>query len=664
MKNPQIALREVSEKFAQNVIDWMKDGHLSFNNLFGKNKYRFVVPFISPQFRAMKEKIEAIPGKNFKVNLAKGIATQTIQTKQGTKEREIKLGKTVEMLGDPEMKALWNRGGGGYEIIISRHPIDVLRMSDFKHIQSCHSEGGSYFQCATTEAKGIGPIAYLVKSKDIQNIDLQAEEIFSDPDRNIDGIEPLMRLRLRKYVSKDDEDVALAIPDTRVYGGSGELTKSFRQSVVDATLNMQHDVLNNFDGRPKMKDFDRLGGSYMDSNDSELWNAFFNDDEDSGTTDYKGEDDSTVADQYQDEIDAIEDRYKNKFKNPVGADATVEDSGDGVYVSVHGWCDIELDGRMLEKLPSYSDGKHTKAADYKEQDKVKKAIKEIATDLNLYTIDEIEFVSGHKEENEVYIRIRVREEGGAGGPDEFRELMSTMEEWDKHYHELVSGIYNSLHELGYAKAPYRPNNEHEFTNFEIDDSGHILTVESKPLPIGDITDTTIRKPYGHQAFGNETKGMQEFTTEMQNLWKAEADRQIKINSGPRLPGVDWGEEPIDVNFPTPQIEIQQNEGKAFLVVKFLFNSAMPHNQAYSMEQHVKYLDTRIHVLAAKAHELFDKLVISPQKVTRCKQCGRVTADNSNLCYRCASEVPDPKSNLLGRENVNFGVWFLSQTIRE
>jgi hypothetical protein len=55
------------------------------------------------------------------------------------------------------LQALWQQKAsdiiGAYKIVISRHPIDVFRMSDFKNIQSCHSpvsigaddDGGSYW---------------------------------------------------------------------------------------------------------------------------------------------------------------------------------------------------------------------------------------------------------------------------------------------------------------------------------------------------------------------------------------------------------------------------------------------------------------------------------------------------------------------------------------
>ena len=61
-------------------------------------------------------------------------------------------------------------GAEDLSVVMSRHPIDVLRMSDIGNITSCHSEGNSYFQCAVAEAKGHGPIAYLVKSEDLQEL--------------------------------------------------------------------------------------------------------------------------------------------------------------------------------------------------------------------------------------------------------------------------------------------------------------------------------------------------------------------------------------------------------------------------------------------------------------------------------------------------------------
>ena len=81
-----------------------------------------------------------------------------------------------------------------YSIILSRAPIDVLRMSDHKNIRSCHSEGSDYFKCARAEAQGHGPIAYAVETRDLEDIDLDDDEIFEDRDRRVGGIEPVARV--------------------------------------------------------------------------------------------------------------------------------------------------------------------------------------------------------------------------------------------------------------------------------------------------------------------------------------------------------------------------------------------------------------------------------------------------------------------------------------
>ena len=54
-----------------------------------------------------------------------------------------------------------------WRVIISRHPVDVLRMSDIGDISSCHREGGEYFKCAVEESLGNGLIAYLVRTDDL-----------------------------------------------------------------------------------------------------------------------------------------------------------------------------------------------------------------------------------------------------------------------------------------------------------------------------------------------------------------------------------------------------------------------------------------------------------------------------------------------------------------
>ena len=58
---------------------------------------------------------------------------------------------------------------GKSSVIISRHPMDVLRMSDIGRISSCHREGGEYFQCAVAESRGTGLVSYIVNTDDLED---------------------------------------------------------------------------------------------------------------------------------------------------------------------------------------------------------------------------------------------------------------------------------------------------------------------------------------------------------------------------------------------------------------------------------------------------------------------------------------------------------------
>ena len=54
-------------------------------------------------------------------------------------------------------------------------PIDVMRMSDFDNIESCHSPpsrrgDNSYYKCAVAEAHGHGPVAYVVRNEDLNEL--------------------------------------------------------------------------------------------------------------------------------------------------------------------------------------------------------------------------------------------------------------------------------------------------------------------------------------------------------------------------------------------------------------------------------------------------------------------------------------------------------------
>ena len=100
------------------------------------------------------------------------------QNNQGTYTRDGNQ-KTIESTFE-------GNDGSQYSIVLSRHPIDVLRMSDISNIRSCHSEGSEYFHCAVAEAKGHGPIAYLVETESLEN-HLMDKPADGSPVENLDA---------------------------------------------------------------------------------------------------------------------------------------------------------------------------------------------------------------------------------------------------------------------------------------------------------------------------------------------------------------------------------------------------------------------------------------------------------------------------------------------
>ena len=210
--------------------------------------------------------------------------------------RKTKLGKVVarEFKDNREIVDSWNKSARiyqddpnifrvakaaeNYSMIISRHPIDVYRMSDHAGITSCHSLDSSHSQCATQEAEDFGMIAYVVETKDLSRIDLDDDEVFYDSDRHGPGsnlIEPLARRRLRRYFNKKD-NYDLAIPDTKEYGYAD--IPGFLNVLVNWSRGVQKDLVYGKDGKlnkPEISDFIRMGGSYPDAPDMELFNRMF-----------------------------------------------------------------------------------------------------------------------------------------------------------------------------------------------------------------------------------------------------------------------------------------------------------------------------------------------------------------------------------------------------
>ena len=298
-----------------------------------------------------------------------------------TSVQKISLGKLVERFGTDEDKAWWKENqnslremdnvqkyflkpylnsftrsvGDSPQIIISRHPIDVARMSDFSTTRSCHSEGSSHFDCAIAESKGHGMVAYLVRGKDVKDYNLvdriNDEEIFGDQQINFDGPEPIARVRIYKLFNPDTEE-EFGVPEARVYGVNvPDFLPAVRQWLRQNQRDMWADEDGNIDEYALgERDFIRIGGSYADVEQGgghvgDLIMAMFEGtplfdqaDNTFGGLDYRHED-------YYDEAkDSLLDTASNQVAELVNAANRIIDDGDApmsVYADIEeGWDDI------------------------------------------------------------------------------------------------------------------------------------------------------------------------------------------------------------------------------------------------------------------------------------------------------------------------------------
>ena len=182
-----------------------------------------------------------------------------------------------------------------YSIIITRDPVDVLRMADFNNIISCHtppSRGGgmqSYYKCAVAEAQGHGAVAYVVETDELlsatntSNIDsaeqeIQEGEIFADETRGSHiglstDLKPVSRLRLRqmrffdweKYDAGEDDGTEIAVPEKRVYGAG---IPGITNRIVSWARENQEETISNLPrsgGKIDLDDFMIFGGSHEDT---------------------------------------------------------------------------------------------------------------------------------------------------------------------------------------------------------------------------------------------------------------------------------------------------------------------------------------------------------------------------------------------------------------
>lgn len=432
-----------------------------FNDVFD-NKYRIVVPILDNKQQQFQNFLLNNGMKN--INYEKGTGVLDIKTERGISKREIRIGKFLQQLNDKVWLDFWQKNKGnlvnkdGVSVIVSRHPIDIVRMSDHDEWKSCHSPGGSFWRCAIQEAKTGGAIAYVVRNRDLNKIkDLQAKDIFKDKDRGINGIEPLERVRLRRF--SDDKHNYL-VPDLRTYGIKNV---GFYNTVKQWALSVQKDKLTDVD-YSKLK---RHGGSYQDSGSKsdQIWTAFLD-------KYFSGNKESVDQDDEEDKEPDLENLVRQAL-----AGHTYEHFSASYYV--HDNDDVSGEASVSFEFPKdeFSDEIPNNTWE------LEKEIKNI----ELYIIDNVE-IEDSNQSNNIVVKITVHSEGST--IEDFENFLDDLDGYDKKYDEYYKQIQYVLwnnHHL------YIPALDDKYKNFrlEIDDTrrrGISYNYETYPKVIGNLQD--------------------------------------------------------------------------------------------------------------------------------------------------------------------------------
>jgi len=250
-----------------------------------------------------------------------------------------------------------------YSIILSRHPIDVLRMADYEDIQSCHSpptRGGEseYWKCAIAEAIDGGAIAYLVNTNELKEMEEDMgkkvedvageEEVFYDDYRRTGKIIPLSRLRLRLLQNTVDNS-SLAVPEVsgRVYG---KKVPSFANTVREWAASKQKKAIaaipRDDAGKYNVNKLTMMGGTHLDTGGNEWLGKLLGVDPNEAfvafsRTKVSGETEEDLPDSSDalHRMDAaVHDQLReyNEIMDYATVGGEVEDYGDGPFISAWG----------------------------------------------------------------------------------------------------------------------------------------------------------------------------------------------------------------------------------------------------------------------------------------------------------------------------------------
>ena len=356
---------------------------LPFDNIF-EGKYRVILPVIADEtFDLILDKMQScqafkfdhfdfktgkvileipvdekfrhlVKGKKLRPESLNAVIAKMEQAGCVTPQEAAEFSKWVVQFSGEGLKGM---GEQNY-VILSRSPVDIVRMSDISGIDSCHGMGGRYYYCAVEEARqDAGFVGYLVKPHQLERLTKEEIEnnleIFADKDRGEDGIQAFGRIRVRAISIRGRGTVG--VTESVIYGISSMKNRG-NPIQVPGVYSTVRRFLKQKQNLPDAEEFKKyfqngdvklLGGSYLDSGDEETLVGNFYDTK----MDHEESEDEIPEDQadiMEEELRSIHRRSEIDQKPHVHAGFDVDADGENAYYYAHGGITIDLDGYDID----------------------------------------------------------------------------------------------------------------------------------------------------------------------------------------------------------------------------------------------------------------------------------------------------------------------------
>jgi len=166
----------------------------------------------------------------------------------------------------------WPENTSDAAFMLTRFPKDVVRMSDFPALRSCHSLDSDYRHCVFADSTKDGAVIYSLSKdafKQYYGLELnqtslekfEGKEIFKDIDRKgVEGVEPTGRVRLRKVLI---QGIEFAVIEKAIYGS---FPVGSRDKIFQTLMDIQQDKFNQLTQPIDLKtQAVSHGGSYADT---------------------------------------------------------------------------------------------------------------------------------------------------------------------------------------------------------------------------------------------------------------------------------------------------------------------------------------------------------------------------------------------------------------